>query len=170
MEPIKINIEVSLSQRTMDFLRMFTPDMPQDVYDGTRPVRPAKTAERPADEPAPEVAQEPVREENAAPAAPEAPAQADKPVIPTTEDVREAMYAVRRRIEGEDWQENKTSEGYKAFHKKLTDLFKQLAREASKGAEEKPSALGPDQRGEFIKSCSLIRLSEDGKSITDLPF
>jgi hypothetical protein len=80
------------------------------------------------------------------------------------------MYAVRRRIEGEDWQENKSSEGYKAFHKKLTDLFKQLAREASKGAEEKPSALGPDQRGEFIKSCSLIRLSEDGKSITDLPF
>jgi hypothetical protein len=139
MEPIKISIEVSLSQRTMDFLRMFTPDMPQDVYDGTRQVRPAKPAEK-------------------------------QHIIPTTEDVREAMYAVRRRIEGEDWQENKSSEGYKAFHKKLTDLFKQLAREASKGAEEKPSALGPDQRGEFIKSCSLIRLSEDGKSITDLPF
>lgn len=170
MEPIKISIEVSLSQRTMDFLRMFTPDMPQDVYDGTRQVRPAKPAEKPVDEPKPETAQEPVREEKAAPAAPEAPAQADKPVIPTTEDVREAMYAVRRRIEGEDWQENKSSEGYKAFHKTLTDLFKQLAREASNGAEEKPSALGPDQRGAFIKSCSLIRLSEDGKSITDLPF
>ena len=51
MEPIKISIEVSLSQRTMDFLRMFTPDMPQDVYDGTRQVRPAKPAEKPVDEP-----------------------------------------------------------------------------------------------------------------------
>jgi len=170
MEPIKISIEVSLSERTMDFLRMFTPDMPQDVYDGTRQVRPAKPAEKPADEPKRETAQEPVREEKAPQAAPEAPAAPEKPVIPTTEDVREAMYAVRRRIEGEDWQENKSSEGYKAFHKPLTEMFKQLAREASNGAEEKPSALGPDQRGAFIKSCSYVRLAEDGKSIIDLPF
>ena len=36
MEPIKIQVEVSLSGETLDVLRQFAPDMPQDVYDGTR--------------------------------------------------------------------------------------------------------------------------------------
>lgn len=171
MEPIKISIEVSLSQRTMDFLRMFTPDMPQDVFDGTRRTAPVKPAEKPADEPEPQTAPEPVHEPEGPQAPPEAPAPAKEPetvAFPSAEDVREAMYAVRSRIEGEDWQENKTSENYKKFHKPLTDLFKACAKDASHGETEKPSTLKPEQRQAFVDWCA--RITVENGNIVDLPF
>lgn len=85
----------------------------------------------------------------------------------TEVDVRAAMDAARKRIEGEGWKENPDSEGYKKYHRPLTAWFKETA--ALYGAE-KPSAL-PDSesRGKFIAACERVRVDNDG-TITDLPF
>ena len=97
MEPIKISIEVSLSQRTMDFLRMFTPDMPQDVYDGTRAARPVKPAEKPVEEPKPETVQSPAPAEKAAPAPQQAPAAPAQKEI-SDADLRLAVKAAKDKV------------------------------------------------------------------------
>lgn len=84
----------------------------------------------------------------------------------TEVDVRAAMDAARKRIEGEGWKENPDSEGYKKYHRQLTAWFKETA--ALYGSE-KPSAL-PDSesRGKFIAACERVRV-DDG-TITDLPY
>lgn len=85
----------------------------------------------------------------------------------TEVDVRAAMDAARKRIEGEGWKENPDSEGYKKYHRPLTAWFKETAALYS---AEKPSAL-PDSesRGKFIAACERVRVDNDG-TITDLPF
>ena len=155
---INVKVEVDLSTATAELLRsLFTP-----VAQATTPARkPRKKAEEaPAEEaaPAPE-----------APAPEEAPAPAPKeelPIIPSEEDVRQAMYKTRARIEGEDWKE-KTSEGYKKHHKALTELFIKMATALG---SERPSALPMDTRKEFIDGCKSIKVGEDGVVFDDLPF
>ena len=127
----------------------------------------AAKAVAPVEQPA---AEEPTPAEDTTPAEPTpaaAPA-ADQPTKEYTEvDVRAAMDAARKRIEGESWKENPNSEGYKKYHRQLTAWFKETA--ALYGAE-KPSAL-PDSesRGKFIAACERVRVDDDG-TITDLPY
>ena len=85
----------------------------------------------------------------------------------TEVDVRAAMDATRKRIEGPDYKENTTGEGYQKYHRVLTAWFKETA--ALFGAE-KPSAL-PDSesRGKFIAACEKARVDDNG-TITDCPF
>ena len=84
----------------------------------------------------------------------------------TEVDVREAMEVARRRIEGEDY-ENKTSEGRKAYHKMLTNQFKNIA--VFLGAD-RPSELPAEKRGEFISQCEKIEIMSDGTLGTPVPF
>lgn len=162
---INVKVEVDLSTATAELLRsLFTP-----VAQATTTTRkPRKKAEEaPAEEaaPAPEA---PAPEEAPAPAE-AAPAPAPKeelPIIPSEEDVRQAMYKTRARIEGEDWKE-KTSEGYKKHHKALTELFIKMATALG---SERPSALPMDKRKEFIDGCESIKVGEDGVVFDDLPF
>ena len=162
---INVKVEVDLSTATAELLRsLFTP-----VAQATTPARkPRKKAEEaPAEEaaPAPEA---PAPEEAPVPAE-AAPAPAPKeelPIIPSEEDVRQAMYKTRARIEGEDWKE-KTSEGYKKHHKALTELFIKMATALG---SERPSALPMDKRKEFIDGCESIKVGEDGVVFDDLPF
>lgn len=110
MEPIKIQVEVSLSGETLDVLRQFAPDMPQDVYDGTRQDLKTmvqsivvdflkslkKEAKKPVAETEAETEQPAAAEENHAPAAPEASAVPEtKPV--SDGDLRQAVKAAKDR-------------------------------------------------------------------------
>lgn len=94
---VNLNINLDMSQRMMDFLRLFAPDMPQDVYDGTRAARPAKPAEKPVEEPKPETEQSPVREEKAAPAPQQAPAAPAQKEI-SDADLRLAVKAAKDKV------------------------------------------------------------------------
>lgn len=109
---------------------------------------------KPKTEPAPE-AKEP----------PAAPAKAAEEKELTAVDVRAAMERTRKRIEGEDYATNTSSEGYKQWHKPLTGWFKNAA--AVLGAD-KPTAL-PDHesRKNFIKICDNT-VVKDGQ-LTQLP-
>lgn len=106
---------------------------------------------------------------NPEPAEQEQPAPVEAPPVKelTEVDVREAMDKCRKRIEGEDYKENTSSEGYKKWHRQLTSWFKNAS--AALGAE-KPSAL-PDHesREAFIKMCDDVAVI-DGKLTNTIPF
>ena len=100
-----------------------------------------------------------------APAAAAAP-EAEKEL--TEVDVRAAMDRTRRRIEGENYKEDTSSEGYKKWHRQLTGWFKATA--ALHGAD-KPSAL-PDHesRKGFIAECDQVQIKDDQLAGGDCPF
>lgn len=78
----------------------------------------------------------------------------------TEVDVREAMDKCRKRIEGADYKENTSSEGYKKWHRQLTSWFKNTS--AALGAE-KPSALPDhDSRAAFIHMCEEVVATDSG--------
>ena len=99
-------------------------------------------------------------------AAEPAPVEAPAPAAPgedlpyTEEEIRAAMHETRCRIEGEDYKENTTSERYVKYHKRLTAVFKSLAKDLS--GQEKPSALPVEVRGAFIEACKLIQEAANG--------
>jgi hypothetical protein len=106
---------------------------------------------------------------NREPADPERPAPVEAPTWKelTEVDVREAMDRCRKRIEGEDYKENTSSEGYKKWHRQLTSWFKNTS--AALGAE-KPSALPDhDSRAAFIEMCEEVT-TEGDKLTTKTPF
>ena len=107
---------------------------------------------------APAVEAAPVQEPAPAPAPAAAAApEAEKEL--TEVDVRAAMDRTRRRIEGENYKEDTSSEGYKKWHRALTGWFKATA--ALHGAD-KPSAL-PDHasRKGFIADCDQVQIKDD---------
>ena len=119
-----------------------------------RPVE-AATVKDPAPEPQPETLAE-------------APTETETEKEYTEVDVRAAMDAARRRIEGENYKEKPDSEGYKKWHRVLTAWFKNTA--AMFGAE-KPSALpDSDSRYKFIRCCEEVNVNDAGELDSDLPF
>ena len=77
------------------------------------------------------------------------------------------MERTRKRIEGEDYKENTSSEKYKKYHRALTAEFKNLA---SFLGSDKPSALPSSElRETFCNQCDALIL-EDGKITRKLPF
>lgn len=107
----------------------------------------------------------PPQSEAAAPA--EAAEPAAEPKSYTAGDVRAAMDRCRKRIEGEDYAKDTSSEGYKKYHKQLTALFK---NEAQLLGADKPSNLPDDKRELFINSIDKVDLLEDGTIGKPLPF
>ena len=104
----------------------------------------------------------PVEEAKAEPAAPSAPKSQEL----TEQDVRNAMREARQRIEGADWENNTTSDGYKAWHKKLTQWFLATAKQI---ADCKPSELPTtEDRKSFITACGNVNIVNN--ELTDLPF
>ena len=159
MEPIQINVAVNIgmSPELSEFLSMLL-DRKQVTPCPARV--PEEKKEVVVEAPAviyPELAEP----EQSAPV--EAP-----PVKELTEvDVREAMDRCRKRIEGEDYKENTSSEGYKKWHRQLTSWFKNTS--AALGAE-KPSALPDhDSRAAFIEMCGDVT-TEGDKLITIAPY
>lgn len=86
----------------------------------------------------------------------------------TEEDIRTAIHVTRAKFEGSDYLNNTESEGYKKYHRQLTQQFKSIA--ISLGFE-KPSLIDADHRQQFVDECGQLKLSEDGKEIvTNIPF
>ena len=165
MEPIKINVnvQVGVTEELYSLLRNLLP--------GAKPVaapepavqqRESKTDEAP--QPAEVINQEPTPEPKNEEAAP-AKEEADKEY--TEVDVRAAMERTRKRIEGEDYKENTSSEKYKKYHRQLTAEFKNIA--AFLGSE-RPSALPTSElRRNFCNRCDELIL-EDGQITCKIPF
>lgn len=106
----------------------------------------------------PEQAPEAKQPEEAAPA---------KPAGYTLQDVRDAMDRTRRRIEGEDYKNDRESERYKTYHPQCSAQFKSIARTLG---SDKPSTLPAEQRGAFIAQCAELEVLEDGIVGFKLPF
>ena len=85
----------------------------------------------------------------------------------TEEDVRAAIHKTRQRIEGEDYKEHTDSDAYKKFHRQLTAQFKNIS--VLLGAD-KPSALPPEKRADFIQQCGFLQVLEDGTIGNTCPF
>ena len=113
-----------------------------------KPVQVKKEEEVPAEAPATETAAEPAK-------------------APSVLDVRTAMDLCRKRIEGNDYAENTSGEGYKKYHKKLTQEFKNIA--ALLGSD-KPSTLAEEARASFIEQVGQLDILEDGTIGKPLPF
>ena len=151
MEPIKINVnvQVGVTEELYSLLRNLLP--------GAKPVE--------APEPAVQQQESKTDEEQAAPAKEEEAEPAEKEY--TEVDVRAAMERTRKRIEGEDYKENTSSEKYKKYHRQLTAEFKNIA--AFLGSD-KPSALPTSElRKNFCNQCDELIL-EDGQITRKIPF
>lgn len=105
----------------------------------------AQEEQQPADQPGEAEAEAPVEE---------------SPKQLTEEDIREAMHLVRQRIEGENYKENTDSEGYKKYHRVLTQTFKNIS--ALLGSD-KPSTLPADKRADFINEINALIVNEKGE-------
>lgn len=90
---------------------------------------------------------------------PKAQPQQEQKATYTEEDVREAMHKCRCRIEGEDYKENTSSEGYTKYHKNLTAYFKNMS---ARLGYDRPSELPVELRKAFIDECADIIIGEDG--------
>lgn len=153
---INVHVQIGVTEQLCALLSAFAGGLPRI---------PAAQTQAPEPAPAPAIVETPaaVAEPQEASATP-----TDEPAKEYTEaDVRAAMDRTRRRIEGEDYKENTTGEGYKKWHRQLTGEFKRIA--TLLGAE-KPSAL-PDSasRASFIQQCDELVI-EGGALTTKVPF
>ena len=163
MFEIKVNVQVDVTPNVVNLVSAIlgkvgtaAEPVPVEAPAPAAPARkPRKAATAPEPEPAPVEAQAPQPEPEPAPAAP----GEDLPY--TEEEIRAAMHETRCRIEGEDYKENTTSERYVKYHKRLTAVFKSLAKDLS--GQEKPSALPVEVRGAFIEACKLIQEAANGE-------
>lgn len=123
----------------------------------------AKQAEKeaPKQEAKPQPQPQPRQEEQ-----PKAQPRQEQKATYTEEDVREAMHKCRCRIEGEDYKENTSSEGYTKYHKNLTAYFKNMS---ARLGYDRPSELPVELRKAFIDECADIIIGEDGLLIS-MPF
>lgn len=157
MEPIKINVnvQVGVTEELYSLLRNLLPEPAVQQQESK-----TDEASQPAAVINPEPTPEPKKEEAAS-----AKEEADKEY--TEVDVRAAMERTRKRIEGEDYKENTSSEKYKKYHRQLTAEFKNIA--AFLGSE-KPSALPTSElRRNFCNRCDELIL-EDGQITCKIPF
>lgn len=157
---INVHVQIGVTEELCSLLSAFakTANVPQTTQ-APAPVpevKPVAAAPAPADK-APEVSNPPAPEVKAEAEPAQDPAEEEKEL--TEVDVRAAMDRTRRRIEGENYKEDTSSEGYKKWHRQLTGWFKATA--ALHGAD-KPSAL-PDHesRKGFIAECDQVQIKDD---------
>lgn len=132
---------------------------PQGTATGKKP-RKTKTDAAPAnDADAGDQAEAQKEQQQPGEAEAEAPVE-ESPKQLTEEDIREAMHLVRQRIEGENYKENTDSEGYKKYHRVLTQTFKNIS--ALLGSD-KPSTLPADKRADFINEINALIVNEKGE-------
>ena len=81
---------------------------------------------------------------------------------PTVEDCRAALKRLRIRFEGEDYETNKASEGYKKYHAQITSMIKQIVMQVSAGQADKIPNIPAEYRQLFIDECEGVTLGEDG--------
>lgn len=165
MQPIQINVQVTIgvSQELNALLLPMVRNLQAAPAVAAEPAKEPVTVE-----PQPAVENKPAEDPAPVEAAPAEPADEAPEKEYTEVDVRAAMDAARKRIEGENYKEKPDSEGYKKWHRVLTAWFKNTA--AMFGAE-KPSAL-PDSesRYKFIRCCEEVFVNDAGELDSDCPF
>ena len=169
---INVNVQIGVTKELYSLLAAFQHNaVPADTAapvenkpaEATKPVE----VEQPKPEPEAEA-----KKEEAAPAAvpsPEPEAKQEEPARKeyTEVDVRAAMEKTRKRIEGDDYKENTSSEKYKKYHRQLTAQFKNIA--ALLGSD-KPSTLPYSElRESFCKQCDELVIGDDGNITTQAP-
>lgn len=159
MQPVIFNVQITIgvSQELKALLQ------PMVKYMQTTPAVTAEAEEKEAAKiEQPVVDNTPTEEQAAAD-----PTPAKQPAKEYTEvDVRAAMDATRKRIEGDGWKENPNSEGYKQWHRVLTAWFKTAANACG---SEKPSTLADSEsRGRFIELCDTVSVNDAGELVSDL--
>ncbi len=150
---LNVKVEIGASKELLDTLRGLFALLPNHCPGGPMTVTATEvqTAEQ---------AQEPAKAEE-----PAAKAEAPKaPALPGSEECRKAMNGTRDKFEGEGWKDNTDSEGYKKYHKALTNWFKYLAGQCG-APDQKPSSLTADQRATFIHDVEHTILGEDGNFV-----
>ena len=163
MFEIKVNVQVDVTPNVVNLVsailgKVGTAAEPAPV-EAPAPAAPARKPRKAATAPEPEEpAPGTIMQAHDPEQAPAAPGE-DLPY--TEEEIRAAMHETRCRIEGEDYKENTTSERYVKYHKRLTAVFKSLAKDLS--GQEKPSALPVEVRGAFIEACKLIQEAANGE-------
>ncbi|MBR6041498.1 MAG: hypothetical protein IKP37_02525 [Paludibacteraceae bacterium] len=157
---VNVKVEIGATKELLDTLRGLFALLPNHCPGGPMTVTATEvqTAEQ-AQEPAKQ-AEEPAKAEE-----PAAKAEAPKaPALPGGEECRKAMNGTRDKFEGEGWKDNTDSEGYKKYHKALTNWFKYLAGQCG-APDQKPSSLTADQRATFIHDVEHTILGEDGNFV-----
>lgn len=165
MQPIQINVQVNIGL-TADLYGLLSPLINQLPIGNTTALPVDKKPKAKQADAEIEVEKQPDEVQEVQET--EAPAEAMPETKEYTEvDVRAAMDATRKRIEGENYKEKTDSDGYKKWHRPLTAWFKNTA--AICGAV-KPSALpDSDSREKFIRCCENVAVI-DGELIDKLPF
>ena len=168
MQPIQINVQVTIGV-SKELNALLLP-IAKNLQAAPAPAPAAKPAKEPVVvEAQPVVENKPAEDPAPVEAAPAEQPAAEAPEKEYTEvDVRAAMDATRRRIEGENYKEKPDSEGYKKWHRVLTAWFKNTA---TMFGADKPSAL-PDSesRCKFIRCCEEVFVNDAGELDSDLPF
>lgn len=157
---LNVKVEIGATKELLDTLQGLFALLPNHCPGGPMTVTATEvqTAEQ-AQEPAKQ-AEEPAKAEE-----PAAKAEAPKaPALPGSEECRKAMNGTRDKFEGEGWKDNTDSEGYKKYHKALTNWFKYLAGQCG-APDQKPSSLTADQRATFIHDVEHTILGEDGNFV-----
>ena len=148
---LNVKVEIGASKELLDTLRGLFALLPNHCPGGPMTVT-ATEIQQAEREPA--KAEEPAAKTEA----PKAPA------LPGSEECRKAMNGTRDKFEGEGWKDNTDSEGYKKYHKALTNWFKYLAGQCG-APDQKPSSLTADQRATFIHDVEHTILGEDGNFV-----
>lgn len=155
MYEIKVNVQVDVTPNVVNLVSAIL----GKVGTAATPA-PVEAPAPAADEASAAPAKKPRKPKTENPEPEPAPAAPGEDLPYTEEEIRAAMHETRCRIEGEDYKENTTSERYVKYHKRLTAVFKSLAKDLS--GQEKPSALPVEVRGAFIEACKLIQEAADG--------
>lgn len=152
---LKVNVEIGASKELLDTLRGLFALLPNHCPGGPMTVTATEIQQA-----VKQKAQEPAKAEE-----PAAKTEAPKaPALPGSEECRKAMNSTRDKFEGEGWKDNTDSEGYKKYHKALTNWFKYLAGQCG-APDQKPSSLTADQRATFIHDVEHTILGEDGNFV-----
>lgn len=156
---LNVKVEIGATAELTGLLRQLLALMPNHTLGGPATMTANELAEiaKPAKKAEPE-AQNKEPEPAAKTEAPKAPA------LPGSEECRKAMNSTRDKFEGEGWKDNTDSEGYKKYHKALTNWFKYLAGQCG-APDQKPSSLTADQRATFIHDVEHTILGEDGNFV-----
>lgn len=131
---INVKVSIGLTAEVAELVKAFlnpkpTTEQPTDTHDQAETTTETTT-------PSAEAPQAPATEESKPV---EQTPQTAAPKKLTAEDVRAAMQMTRSRIEGEDYENNTDSEGYRKYHKPLSGKFKEIA--ASLDPSSKPTTL-----------------------------
>lgn len=156
---LTLHVIFDFSETAMKAMKMFADQQTQPVEFSAPEPEPVTGKKTDTETKAEPQHSDKVSEMHFAPAGPEQETEPETKGL-TKQNIREEINKTRSRIEGSDYKENSTSEGYIKYHRELTKEFKNIS--TLLGAE-KPSALPIEQIPAFIEQCENLIINKDGE-------